>query len=242
MAATGLANLAQILLNQTTVAQELPAFPAVTGVGAIARATANASALVDQFVPSSRAGTANGAIEAAGLFTAPQFSLFTAATDAFLAQSAPFGANAAPAAAANAPASGSASVEKQLQALNNSLAALGLSAADIRTVDRIASVINNFNPTSFTSLVYQLEGLAANAAQQDGNAANSPAAATPAATSVSAANATIAAVANSIGGKFALQGLQLQLIFARNNEQGGQAQSVAVTANLTPAHARSATA
>src|ERR1700739_194960 len=67
MAATGLANLAQILLNQTTVAQELPAFPAVTAVGAIARATANPSALVDQFVLSSKAGTANEATEAAGL-------------------------------------------------------------------------------------------------------------------------------------------------------------------------------
>ena len=95
MAATGLANLAQILVNQTTVAQELPAFPAVTAVGAIARATANPSALVDQFVPFSKAGTGNGATEAAGLFTAPQFSLFTAATDAFLAQSAPFGASCA---------------------------------------------------------------------------------------------------------------------------------------------------
>jgi hypothetical protein len=242
MAATGLANLAEILLNQTTAAQELPALPAITAVGAIARAAANPSALVDQFVPSSKAGTANGATEAAGLFTAPQFSLFTAATDAFLAQSAPFGANAAPAAAANAPASGIAAVEKQLQALNNSLAALGLSAADIRKVDQIATVINNFNPTSFTSLVYQLEGLAANAAQQEGNAANSPAAATPAATSVSAADATISAVANSIGGKFALQGLQLQLIFAKNNGQPGQAQSVAVTANLAPAQARYATA
>jgi hypothetical protein len=183
-----------------------------------------------------------GATEAAGLFTAPRFSLFTAATEAFLAQSAPFGANAAPAAVANTPASGSAGVEKKLQALNDSLAALGLSAADIRKVDQIASIINNFDPTSFTSLVYQLEGLAANAAQQEGNAANSPAAATPAATSVSAADATISAVANSIGGKFALQGLQLQLIFAKNNGQPGQAQSVAVTANLAPAQARSATA
>jgi len=242
MAATGLANFAQILLNPTTVTQELPALPAVTAVGAIARATANPSALVDQFVPSSQAGTGNGATEAAGLFTAPQFSLFTAATEAFLAQSAPFGANAAPAAVANTPASGSAGVEKQLQGLNDSLAALGLSAADIRKVDQIASIINNFDPTSFTSLVYQLEGLAANAAPREGSVANSPAAATPAATSVSAANGTIAAVANSIGGKFALQRLQLQLIFARNNGPAGQAQSVAVTANLTQAQARSATA
>src|SRR5258708_3414790 len=143
MAATGLANFAQILLNPTTVAQELPALPAVTAVGAIARATANPSALVDQFVPSSQAGTGNGATEAAGLFTAPQFSLFTAATGAFLAPSAPFGAHFAPAGVANTPASRSARVEKQLPAFNDSLSALGLNAEGIRKVYQIAPIIYN---------------------------------------------------------------------------------------------------
>jgi hypothetical protein len=235
MSAAGLANLAEILLNQTTAAQELPAFPGATAASTTARAAVIPGAPVDQFVPSAQPGTANGATDGAGLFAAPQSSLFTPATDAFLAQSAPFGVNAAQTAAGKAAALGIGGVEKQLQALNNSLAALGLSTADIRKVDQIASIINNFDPTTFTSLVYQLEGLAA-------NVANSPGAATPAATSVGAANTTIAAVANSIGGKFALQGLQLQLIFANDSGPNGQAHSVGVTANLGSAQARSAAA
>jgi hypothetical protein len=57
--------------------------------------------------------------------------------------------------------------QSQLQSLNSALSDLGLSAADISIIDRIASLIQDFNPTAFTSLVYQLEGLAkANTATQ----------------------------------------------------------------------------
>lgn len=50
--------------------------------------------------------------------------------------------------------------QSQLQTLNSALAALGLSAADIAVIDRIASLIQDFNPTAFSSLVQQLEFLA----------------------------------------------------------------------------------
>ena len=50
--------------------------------------------------------------------------------------------------------------QQQLQTLNQALAALGLSAQDIQQVDRIATVINDFNPSAFTALAYQLEELA----------------------------------------------------------------------------------
>src|SRR5262249_26265630 len=50
--------------------------------------------------------------------------------------------------------------QPQVQALNNALASLGLSAADIAVIDRIASLINDFNPVAFGSLVQQLEFLA----------------------------------------------------------------------------------
>jgi len=74
--------------------------------------------------------------------------------------------NAISAGTTNATPVGIASVELQLQTLNNTLAALGLDETDIERVDQIASLINDFNPAAFTSLAYQLEALAQNAAQQ----------------------------------------------------------------------------
>jgi len=57
-------------------------------------------------------------------------------------------------------------VQAQLQTLNNSFVALELSASDIQKVDQIAGARNNYDPTTFTSLAYQLEGLAQNASSQ----------------------------------------------------------------------------
>jgi hypothetical protein len=64
-----------------------------------------------------------------------------------------------------ATVAGTAGVQGQLQTLNKALEALGLS-------DQIASLTNDFNPTAFTSLVYQLEA--------QGRITASPAAAAPA--------------------------------------------------------------
>ena len=64
-------------------------------------------------------------------------------------------------------APGSIAQQTQLNTLNNALAALGLSAADIQQIDRVASLINDFNPTAFTSLAYQLEAQAQNSAAQN---------------------------------------------------------------------------
>jgi hypothetical protein len=72
----------------------------------------------------------------------------------------------------------------QLQSLNNSLAALGLSASDISTIDRIASLLNDFSPTAYTSLVEQLVAQAQSQAEQ-----------TAAATTSNTANAGVTAAA-----------------------------------------------
>jgi hypothetical protein len=85
MTLSGLANLADTLLNQT-VAQELQALPAATVANATVVA-ASPAATLDQFVPSSQTGTAAATAEAAGLFTAAPSSLFTAAANSLLAQS-----------------------------------------------------------------------------------------------------------------------------------------------------------
>ena len=91
--------------------------------------------------------------------------------------------------------------QKQLQALNQALTALGLSPQSIRQIDKLASVINNFDPAAFTELAYQLEQLAQLTGQQalqptptalggtaQPGATNSPASPTTSATAEAASN------------------------------------------------------
>ena len=295
MATTGLVNLAESLLNQTATAQVLQALPATDGTGTATAGAVNTQAILDEFVPSSQTGAANATAEAAGLFTAAQIPLFTAAANSLLSQSRPAqatpaqtnpavtpgntvaplvpplvslvegtaqapiqtitttpapaaatpaaatlavavagnatAANVAPVATTQQPAAaasatngtsaigattaapaGTLASQGQLQTLNNSLAALGLSTAAIKTVDQIANAINDFNPAAYSSLVYQLEAAAQAAASQT-PASNVAAASTPTAavqnpaTSVGAVNGPAVAGVNTNGGTFALPGV-----------------------------------
>jgi hypothetical protein len=95
MATTGLVNLAESLLNQTATAQELQALPATNGTGTATAGAVNTQAILDEFVPSSQTGAVNATAEAAGLFTAAQIPLFTAAANSLLSQSTPAQTNPA---------------------------------------------------------------------------------------------------------------------------------------------------
>jgi len=75
-------------------------------------------------------------------------------------------------AAADGPAAAE-NVQVEIQALNAALPALGLTNAQIQQIDRIASLVHNFNPAAYTNLVNQFEALAQGAAQQ--SAAYAPA-------------------------------------------------------------------
>lgn len=101
-------------------------------------------------------------------------------------------------AATTAP--GSLVLQQQLQSLNQSLVALGLSAQEIQELDHIASIINDFNALAFTSLAFQLEELAQRLAPQNGAAgvANAPAPAAGPSTPVTNPTAN-AATANAGG-------------------------------------------
>jgi hypothetical protein len=66
---------------------------------------------------------------------------------------------------ANGPAT-TANVQVQIQALNAALPALGLTNAQIQQIDRIASLVHDFNPAAYTNLVNQFEALAQRTAQQ----------------------------------------------------------------------------
>jgi hypothetical protein len=135
--------------------------------------------------PAPRANPANASAPAAN-FTAPPATQEAVATNiaaalqapaAAPARATPAPANALAANAAAAPATTTANIQSQLQALNNALAALGLSKEDIRKIDGIAGSINDFNPAAFNSLVSQLVALTRQVAPQAAvNTANTNAA------------------------------------------------------------------
>jgi hypothetical protein len=76
------------------------------------------------------------------------------------------------AAQAASSAAAAANAQLQIQSLNAALPALGLTNAEINQIDRIASVVQNFNPAAYASLVTQFEALAQPAAPP--NPVNSP--------------------------------------------------------------------
>ncbi len=119
--------------------------------------------------------------------------------------------NASAIGATTAASTGTLASQAQLQTLNNSLAALGLSTAAIQTVDQIANAINDFNPDAYSNLVYQLEAAAQAAASQTPASnfapASTPTAATQApATHVGAVNGPAVAGVNTDSGTFSLPG------------------------------------
>lgn len=61
----------------------------------------------------------------------------------------------------------SAQVQIEIQRLNASLPALGLTNNEIQQIDRIASLIKNFNPAAYTDLVQQFEARSQTSAQQN---------------------------------------------------------------------------
>jgi hypothetical protein len=71
-------------------------------------------------------------------------------------------ATESPAAQSAASATTAANILLQIQSLNASLPALGLTNTEINQIDRIASLVQNFNPAAYANLVSQFEALAQN--------------------------------------------------------------------------------
>ncbi|MGD0908514.1 MAG: hypothetical protein ABSA96_13095 [Candidatus Acidiferrales bacterium] len=160
------------------------------GTSVIQNNTARTNA-ADRFTPSDRTTTA----QPAGLF---QIEQFATAVNLPLAQSAAplIVRNAAPAQIPTAPSPAvvpapvtqttaftpaapatdvakttPTSQQDQLQTLNTALSDLGLDNTQISQVDQIASVIQNFSPTAYSDLVYQLQVLSQQSTQQTAAAA-----------------------------------------------------------------------
>jgi hypothetical protein len=108
-------------------------------------------------------GTADAAIvQAASTITQ---NVQTPAAPAVPAAAAPAPPTASPAATAVAK---TAITPGQLQSMNAELLGLGLTNSDIQTIDRLATVAQNFNPLVYNDLIQQFE---AQAAQQTAPAA-----------------------------------------------------------------------
>jgi len=150
LATIGFANLSEILFNQ--VVSEAQASQPSTQSNASTNTLS--PAIGDVFTPS-----AQNEEPSAGLFTANPFSQFSTASAAVLAPvvSAALATTSAVVANANTAPVSTTNNEAQLQTLNAALEGLGLSDANISKIDGIAVLINNFHPTSFTFLAYQLK-------------------------------------------------------------------------------------
>ncbi|HLZ13205.1 MAG TPA: hypothetical protein VKP58_11520 [Candidatus Acidoferrum sp.] len=113
-----------------------------------------------------------------------------------------------PGAPASGVTTGATQIQSQLQNLNATLTALGLSADEIAAVDRVAQLIKDFSPAAFTSLINQLNVLAQDTAQPASPTATNTAAATGGTSGATAGTAQT--------GGFSIQ--ELSIKFAGVNE------------------------
>jgi len=163
----------------------------------------------DEFQPSS----GNSAHDA-GLFQVKQQAVFSATATVVLAQNG--GAqNAAPPAPAASPVNTTTTddpeIFTELQSLNTSLIALGLTQEEISVVDRVAELIKNFSPAAYASLVNQLQVLAKESGQSSATNAETNGPSTAVATNSLATTAENSTAGNTqAGGGFTLEAFSIK--------------------------------
>ena len=161
MAVAEIGNLATTLFNRLS-AQDHNASANMPAAGNV-RAT-NANVLPeDRFTPSAQQNSVQTAAQHAGLFQVAQFSTQSVAVN-IISQTPPAPAQTPQIAAPATTVTTAVSVQDKMQALNTALATLGLSKSDIQSLDRVASIIKDFNPVAYKNLAFQLQTLAQQAA------------------------------------------------------------------------------
>jgi hypothetical protein len=133
--------------------------------GALATISANVILGQPNTGAATNAGTASANDGGAGT---PQAAASGAAPSAgTAAETAPANGTAIqPASGPASTAANAVNVQIQLQSLNASLPALGLTNEEIQQIDRIASLVQDFNPAAYANLINQFEALAQQAAEQ----------------------------------------------------------------------------
>jgi hypothetical protein len=140
---------------------------------------------------------------------------------------------------ATSGSTGSNYQQSQVQSLNTALAALGLSNYDILQIDRIAKVIQDFNPSAYTDLVNQFEEQVQQTSQPAAPNAATPV--VPVTNPAASANAGTAANSNTSGSGYQVQGISITYagLPAGANPAGGNGSGQGSTANIsqnTPAN------
>jgi hypothetical protein len=255
MAVEGVGNLIQNLADHLFGQGATQAGTRVPGAGGGASGTS----VEDTFTPSAQGNFASPTAQDAGIFQLSPGPLATVAVGILSAQAPPNavqpiapeqdGAGAAPnpgaSAAQTAPAASgtttnsaqdasgpaaSAELQNKIRQLNASLPALGLTNNEIQQIDRIASMIKDFNPAAYTDLVNQFEALAQQSAQQNAEGAAQP--------SVAGAPATPGTGSNPNNGGFQVQQIVIQFADSQgtpSSQPGSGGQSSA--ANPSPSNA-----
>jgi hypothetical protein len=103
------------------------------------------------------------------------------------------------AAGTQSSAAASVDVQSKIQALNAALPALGLTNEQIQQIDRIASLVQDFNPGAYVNLVNQFEALAQQHASQQSAATSG----------LSTNSAAVTGTTNAAGGGFQVQGISI---------------------------------
>ncbi len=161
MAVAEIGNLATTLFNRLS-AQNDSALASIRAGGNVHATNANVLP-EDRFTPSAQQNSVQTATQQAGLFQVAQFSTLSVAVN-IISQTQPAPAQTPQIAAPATTVTTAVSVEDKMQALNIALATLGLSKSDIQSLDRVASIIKDFNPVAYKNLAFQLQTLAQQAA------------------------------------------------------------------------------
>ena len=184
MALTGIVNLAERLLNQSQSQPQteqntpqvapniLPVVPPIASPENSALANTLAAPVTDAFTSSAQTPAADSTAQAAGLFRVATASPFTAAANVLFVDASVTAGNSATQDSTTAAASvgatlpavppplpsvaQAATTNSERQALNNLLAAEGLSTANITQVDNVAQSLNDYDPTDYATLVNEL--------------------------------------------------------------------------------------
>ena len=154
-----------------------------------------------------------GPAQAASNTTVDAFNTQSATAQSRTAADAATQTGAAPATQTAANPAATSAAQNQIEALNAALPSLGLTNEEIQQIDRIASLVGNFNPAAYASLVSQFESLAQQAKQQ--------AAPNPGSAAIPGTSAPSNPSVSANGITYQLQGALVQFSAQKDSEDNG---------------------
>ena len=159
----GIAPIAEDIFTPSSQVELAQATAQDAGIFQIAQGTSPSSAANNLYAQTAVSGNADGGYaQASPAVNANAGAPADTAATTIAGNATNTGQGAAGAPSAQTAGSGAAAANEQLQIqeLNAALPNLGLTNTEIHQIDRIASLVHNFNPAAYASLVNQFEALA----------------------------------------------------------------------------------